>query len=129
MKRIISILAFLSFAICLLSCSYKGTYDDGYEEGYEDGEYMGYEEGYYAGIAEAQQYIAFVVDDDLWCLGRSIEKECGIHPEEAVQILSNYADVPDEVTEEELYAAIWAIYQYYYDSYEIINSIEDYDVD
>ena len=44
-------------------------------------------------------------------------------------ILSNYADVPDEVTEEELNKAIWAIYSYYYESREIMNAIEDYWID
>ena len=97
------------------------TYDSGYEEGYEN--------GFYDGIAEAQHDIAFYVEDDLSSLGWDIEDEYGIHPEKAVQILSNYADVPDEVDEDELNDAIWAIYRYYHDSQEVINGIEDYWID
>lgn len=137
MNRFISVLVIFSFAICLLSCSYRGTYDDGYADGYSNAEsemqYLmeeefldGYDIGYDDGIAEAQHDIAFLVEDDLWSIACDIEAEYGLHPEEAVQILSNYADVPDEVDEAELQAAILAIYHYYYDSNEIINDIEDY---
>lgn len=129
MKRFIAILASFALTICLSSCSFRGSYDDGYEDGYDDGYYAGFDYGYYEGIAEAQHDIASYVDDDLSSLGWDIEEEYGLHPEDALQILSNYADVPDEVTEEELNNAIWAIYRYYYKSHEVINGIEDYWID
>lgn len=37
MKRFMAILASATLFICLLSCSHRGTYDDGYEDGYNDG--------------------------------------------------------------------------------------------
>ena len=64
MKRFISVLVFFSFAICLLSCNHKGTYEDGYADGYSDAESVmqylieeefldgcdiGYSDGYDAG--------------------------------------------------------------------------------
>ena len=97
------------------------TYDTGYEDGYEN--------GFYDGIEEAQQYISIILDDELFMLSLNIEDKYGIYPEEAVQILSNYADVPDEVDIEELNDAIWAIYRYYYDSQEVINGIDDYEIE
>jgi hypothetical protein len=129
MKRFIAILVLLSVTICLCSCDYRGIYDEAYEDGYEDGHYAGQCDGYYDGIERAKEYIAFVVDDDLSSLAWDIEAEYGLHPEDALQILSNYADVPDEVDEEELKDAIWAIYRYYYDSHKVINDIEDYWID
>ena len=129
MKRLIAVLVLFALSICLLSCSYRGTYDDGYSEGYADGFFEGQINGYDEGIAEAQHDIAIRAEDDLWSLAWDIEDKYGIHPEEAVQILSNYADVPDEVDEAELHNAILAIYRYYYDSCEIVNDIEDYWID
>lgn len=126
MKKFIAILTSFAFVVCSLSgCRIEG-YHDGYDKGYDDGYEAGCDYGYSKGIADAQRYIAFVVDDDLSSLARDIKKAYGLHPEDALLILSNYADVPDEVTEEELNKAIWALYRYYYDSTEVINSIEDY---
>ena len=99
--------------------------DDSYYEGYEEG----YDDGYVEGIEKAQQFLAVVVDDDLSSLAWDIEDEYGLHPEDALQILSNYADCSGEVSEEELNNAIWAIYRYYYKSQEVINEIEDYWID
>ena len=129
MKRFIATLVLFALSICLLSCSQKRTYEDGYEDGYSDGLFEGQIKGYSEGVAEAQRDIALFVEDDLWSIAWDIEDKYGIHPEEAVQILSNYADVPDEVDEAELHNAILAIYHYYYDSHEVINGIEDYWID
>ena len=122
MKRLIAILA----AIFLVMCSLSSCRVEGYDTGYDDGYDAGYDYGYTKGIEEAQQFLEIVVDDDLSSLGWDIEDQYGLHPEDALMILSNYADVPDEVDEEDLNAAIWAIYRYYYESNKIINSIEDY---
>lgn len=129
MKRFMAILASAALFICSLSCSYRGTYDDGYEDGYSDGHYEGLCDGYEKGIERAKERIASRVEDDIWDMERDIENEHGINPWEAVEVLSNYADVPDEVTEEELHKAIWAIYSYYNKLNEVINGIEDYWID
>ena len=128
MKKIVLLIAVM-LAMCSLSgCRIEG-YNHGYDDGYDDGYESGYDIGYEEGVTRAQRYISFVLDDDLDSLAYDIEDTYGIHPEEAVQILSNYADVPDEVTEEELLNAIWAIYRYYHDSIEVVNGIEDYLID
>lgn len=129
MKRFIATLVLFALSICLLSCSQTRTYEDGYEDGYSDGLFEGQVNGYSEGISEAQHDIAFRVEDELWSLAWDIEDKYGIHPEEAVQILSNYVDVPDEVDEAKLHTAILAIYHYYYDSHEVMNGIEDYWID
>ena len=122
MKRLIAILA----AIVLVMCSLSSCRIEGYDKGHDDGYDAGYDYGYTKGIEEAQQFLAIVVDDDLSSLGWDIEDQYGLHPEDALMILSNYADVPDEVDKEDLNAAIWAIYRYYHESNKIINSIDDY---
>ena len=102
---------------------------DSYYRGYDDGYYEGRCEGYSEGIEKAKGYIAIAVDDDLDSLAWDIEDEYGLLPEDALQILSNYADRSGEVSEEELNNAIWAIYRYYYRSHVVTNEIEDYWID
>ena len=133
MKKHFSVVAVIAVIIFSLSSCGKSTYvreqeakreaiyDSGYETGYND--------GYSDAMQKAPVRIESRVDDDIWDLCHEIEEEYGIHPDEAAMILSNYADVPDEVTEEELNKAIWAIYRYYYESREIMNAIEDYWID
>ena len=128
MKKFFSIFAVL-IIFCFLPSCYAKTYDDGYAEGYEYGYDEGYYVGYYDGAIDAQRMIASRVEDDLRSLGREIKDEYGMHPGNAVEVLSNYADVPDEVTEEELHQAIWAIYRYYYKTHDVIKGIEDYQID
>ena len=129
MKRVISILASIVLVMCCLYGCRIEDYDAGYADGYTDGRDAGYDYAYAKGIEEAQRFLDIVVDEDLFFLCKDIEDQYGLHPEDALLILSNYADVPDEVTEEELTNAIWAIYHYYYKSNEIINGIEDYWID
>ena len=134
MKKVFAILAaFVILICCLTSCGGRSIYameQEAKEEAiYDRGYEAGYKEGYSAALSEAPERIEFYVDEDIWDLCNDIEDVYGIHPEEAVQILSNYADVPDEVDEAELSKAIWAIYRYYYDSREIMNEIEDYWID
>lgn len=128
------------FSSCSSQSAYDEGYADGYDDGYSDGEFdmqlevedsilAGYDTGYYDGIAEAQHDIAVRVEDDLSSIAWDISDKYGLFPDEALQILSNYADVPDEVDKEELNDAIWAICRYYYDSNEIINNIDDYWID
>lgn len=129
MKRFIAIIAIFAVSLCLYSCDYSSFYDEGYEDGYQDGHFDGEYYGYYEGIERAKEYIAFVVDEDLSSIAYDIEDQYGLHPEEALQILSNYADVPDEVDIEKVDDAIWAIYCYYNNMQKIINGIEDYWID
>ena len=128
-KLIAAITVLLVLLLASSSCNYKGNYDDGYDDGYADGYtdgcFDGRIKGYEDGIAKAQKHLAFAIDDDLSELGYKIEREYGMHPEDALMILSNYADVPDEASEDEVDDAIWAIYRYYYESLKVIDGIED----
>ena len=132
MKKLFIVIAVIAIIFSLSSCG-KSTYareqeakkEAIYESGYE----AGYNDGYFDAMLEAPERIECYVDDDIQDLCFEIKHKYGIYPEEAAMILSNYADVPDEVTEEELSKAIWAIYSYYFESYEIMNEIEDYWID
>lgn len=109
------------------SCSEHNEvkHNDPYYEGYSDG----YDEGYYDGIGITQESIESLIESDLWFLSHDIEDEYGLHPEDALNVLTNYIDVPDEVDELELVNAIYAIRRYYHKSNEVINNIEDYWID
>ena len=130
MKNHFIAIAIIAVLTCSLSACGKSDYAREQEAKREAIYESGYEAGYNAGYSEAMQKapgrIESRVDDDIWDLCHEIEDKYGIHPEEAAMILSNYADVPAEVTEEELSKALWAIYRYYYGSCEILNGIEDY---
>lgn len=132
-KSFVILSVFLIIICCLCSCGGKSTYArerEAKEEAiYQRGYDAGYEEGYRAAMSKAPEKIDFYVEEDIWDLNHDIEDVYGIHPEEAAMILSNYADVPDEVTEEELSKAIWAIYRYYYGSREVMSGIDDYWID
>ena len=133
MKKHFIVVTVITVIVCFLSSCGKSTYareqeakrEAIYESGYE----AGYKDGYSEAMQKAPGRIESRVDDDIWDLCREIKNKYGIYPEEAAMILSNYADVPDEVTEEELNKAIWAIYRYYFKSCEIMNEIEDYWID
>lgn len=118
----VGLLVFSVFTM-LSSCSEKkvSEVDDSYYEGYSD--------GYYDGVEKAKQYIAFAVEDDLYSIAWDIEDEYGMLPEDALNVLTNYIDAPDEVSEQELTDAIYAIRDYYYTANDIINGIEDYCID
>ena len=133
MKKHLTLVTVLCVLVCCLSSCGKSEYareqeakrESIYESGYE----AGYDDGYFEAMQKAPGKIESRVDDDIWDLCKEIENEYGIHPEEAANILSRYADTPDEVTEEELNKALWAIYRYYFGSLEIMNEIEDYWID
>lgn len=109
------------------------TYDTGYEDGISIGKEIGYDEGYdegyFDGMQKAPGKIESRVYDDIWDLCKEIEDKYGIHPEEAIQILANYADDTEAINAEELNRAIWVIFRYYHDSNKIMNGIEDYWID
>ena len=91
----------------------EAAYNDGYEAGYDD--------GYHEGISDAQEHLENRIQDISW----DVKEAHGISPEKALQILTNYAD-GEPVTEAQLHQAIWAINEYYWDSYEDINDIDTY---
>lgn len=132
MKKHFIVVAVIVIIFSLSSCG-KSTYareqetkrETIYDSGYE----AGYNDGYFEAMQKAPRKIESLVEDDIWDICYEIKSEYGIYPEEAAMILCNYADVPDEVTEEELNKAIWAMYKYYYESHEVMNEIEDYWID
>jgi flagellar biosynthesis/type III secretory pathway protein FliH len=91
--------------------------ESAYKNGYNDG----YNEGRWEGIEDAQ----FYTEDDLFRLSCKIEDEHGINPEEAINLLTNYAN-GEPVSEKDLMNAIWALSQFYWGTYDIINDMEDY---
>lgn len=118
------------FALCavlafgLSSCGRKGSSDGGQYGDYHDG----YVDGYKDGISSAQKSISFRVDDSFNEIDYENLKERGIFIEDAVAILTNYAD-GESVDEEDLHNAIWSIHKFYYDAWEIVWEIDDYTID
>lgn len=128
MKRSFQVV--LCLCLCVVLLSSCGFTQDDLDEEWEDGYEYGYESGYADGYDDAMQKVPAKIEDrvefDIEDLCYAIKKKYGIHPEDAANKLSIYADVPDEVTEEELIKAIWAIYMYYHGASDIINGIGDY---
>lgn len=133
MKKLFLIIPVFAAALfCLASCRGRSIYameeeakrEAAFQSGYE----AGYEEGYYAGKSETQEAIAFYVEDDLSKLEFDIKDETGMYPEEAIQILTNYAD-GHPVSESELNKALWTINYFYWDAFDIAHGIEDYWID
>ncbi len=119
MKKSILIITLLAATFLFLSSCQRSIYEmereAKREAAFNDGYDVGYEEGYWEGISDAQEHLEDVLQDLL----------LEIEPEEAIQILTNYAD-GEPITEEELHKAIWAIHQYYWDSYHAINDSDSY---
>lgn len=117
---------------CLSSCGqsdYARDQEAKREAIYESGYEAGFKDGYSEAMQKAPGRIESRVDDDIWDLCCEIENKYGIHPEEAIQILANYADDPEAIETEELNRAIWATFRYYYNSYKIMNGIDTYLID
>ncbi len=134
MKRFFIMLLIVFLACCLCACgsetAYVNTdYDEGFSVGYDEGCVDGFDTGYMIGVQETQDKIASYLEDDLWDICDNIEDKYGMRPEDAVQILANYADDPDAISEQELNKAIWVIFRYYHDSHEIIYGVDDYWID
>ena len=83
---------------------------------------VAYDAGYEDGIYEAQEHFKDYV---IWDLSYDIEEEYGLSPEEAITILSHYAD-GEPISKQELYKAINTLRRYYYDLQEAINDIDSY---
>ena len=81
-----------------------------------------YDAGYEDGICDAQEHFKDYV---IWDLSCDIEDEYGMSPDEAIIILSNYAE-GEPTPKQELYKAINTLSRYYYDLHEAINDIDNY---
>lgn len=114
----------ISLIICLISCKrsiYAMEQDVKRESAYENGYNEGYNEGRWEGIEDAK----FYTEDDLSRLSWEIEDKYGICPENAINLLTNYAD-GEPVSEKDIMNAIWALHKFYWGAYDIINNMEDY---
>ena len=111
---IITLLTVVFFSSCQRSI-YEMEREAKREAAFNDGYDAGYEEGYWEGVSDAQKHLEDVLQDI----------SLDIEPEAALQILTNYAD-GEPIPEEELHKAIWAIHQYYLDSYQAINDSDSY---
>lgn len=132
MKKLFLMLLVLSIVFSCTGCidnnTYETAYDEGYNQGAEDGWSEGFDFGYAEALCEAPKRIDFYVEEDIWHLDFDIEDKYGIFPEDAFNVLENYA-YGEPIPEDELYEAIWAAIEYYYDSRDIINDIEEYSLD
>ncbi len=128
MKRLFAAtLMIVAIFLCLFSCERseyameqdakrEAIYNRGYEVGYE----AGYENGRCEGFEDAQSF----VEDELFSLEHDIKHNTGISPEQALQILMNYAD-GEPTSETELKQAILTINQFYWNANNIVHEIED----
>lgn len=87
----------------------EAIYNRGYEAGKEEGKF------------EAQDAFEQTAQDLAW----DTRILYGIEPEEAMWILTNYAD-GEPVSKKELNDAIWAIHHYYCEMQEAIDDIDSY---
>lgn len=112
MKRIFCALLII-FTVMLTACDSRGGYEDGYSDGYTQA------------LKDATSMVEDRLKDDLHYLSKSIDDEYGMDPEDAVKILMVVAD-GDSVSERELVHAMWAVWEYYRGSEELIDDIGSY---
>lgn len=112
-KRILSIALCVILVFGLSSCEnssneeYYGDYHDGYVEGYD--------EGYDDAFSDAQSYAEECFSGV--CYDNKVE--------DALTTLILYID-GEPITEAELHKAIWAINDFYYDTFDMIHDLDDY---
>lgn len=124
MKKILAtVLAFIILLCCLASCKGRSIYAME-----QDARIEALEEKYHEGVSNAQEHIASLVDIEMMDLEFDIDDKWGMTAEEAIQILTNYAD-GEPISEKEVNKAIWAISQYYHGVNDITNGIDDYWID
>lgn len=124
MRKILSIVLCAVLVFSLSSCERKEISNDEYYGDYHDG----YVDGYTDGIEEAQQAISFYIEEDFYEISSNNKDERGISIEDAIQILTNYAD-GEPISDAELRNAIWSIDKFYYETCDIVYNIEDYSLD
>ncbi len=123
MKKILAFMMIAVLFCCLASCGGRSIYAME-----RDAEAEAMEEKYREGVSEAQEQIASLVETEMWDLEFDIGDKWGMTAEEAIQILTTYAD-GEPVSESKVNKAIWAISQYYRGVNEIANGIDDYWID
>ena len=112
-SRILSIVLCVALSLCLISCEdssteeYYGDYHDGYVEGYDEG----YDDAFLDAQSYAEECFSSVCYDN--------------NVEEALATLILYTD-GEPITEAELHKAIWAINDFYYDTSDMIQDLDDY---
>ena len=112
----------LTFALCSCGRSIPEMEREAKKEAaFNDGYEAGYDEGYREGLSDAQERLKNLLHDLSW----DTKNENGVDAETAIQILTNYAD-GEPITEAQLNQAIWAIKQYYWESYWAIGDIDNY---
>lgn len=152
MKKFVLFLVLLFVAVNFSSCvtngyyeeGYAAGYDDGYSDakfemtsiaedwmesgydtGYDDGYIGGCEEGYVDGFEDCESELSGSLDWKLSEVRGKAKEIFGISPYEAVQVITNYADDPSEISEDDLIAAIGSISYYYeYSNSAIYDLIE-----
>ena len=99
MKQRIAFIITVIVLLGLTSCgdnAYDDAYGEGYDAGYDDGYDFGYEtamnDWYFEGIDSCQGQISNMACDDLYDLDDHVYEMYGVSPDEAMQILENYAD-------------------------------------
>ena len=119
----------LSFVICAILCLslsscersiYAMEQDAKREAAYNEGYDFGYEEGRIEGFSDAQ----FWLEEDLNDISSDIETKYGISPDEAIEMLTLYAD-GEYVPRDELRKASLAVSQFYLKSQNAIRDTED----
>ena len=115
MKRIVMILLCGILCVGLSSCEKSsGNSNSNYNDRYAA--------GYAAGIEDLGRFAEVVFDD----VGSNLHSERGMYPDEALQILTNYAD-GEPVSQRDVDDAIWALQKYYNDLTKAMHNLaEDY---
>lgn len=129
---VVSFFLVLSLAAVIIGKSYAAKYQEGYEAGrlsVQAAEVGTYSDGYRDGISRAQHAIEDLLMDDAYHLSCEIEETYGISPDMAIATISNYLDLPGEITESELFAASLAIHRYYTDLQDILQRVDEYSID
>lgn len=121
-KRILCVALCVLLVFGLSSCEisseekYYGDYHDGYVDGYNDG------------VSKAQDSIGGYAEEYFNNINSGNKKDRGITVDDAVQILTNYAD-GEPISEEELHNAIWSIQKFYCDAWDLIWELDDCVID
>lgn len=115
MKKILIVAMCIALCFSLTACESE----DSYQDGYDDGRYEGYGDGY----TEALDDVCDFAENSLSDACYDIEEEMGMHPEEAIQTLTNYA-IGEPVAEENLLNAIWVIEKYYNDVRDVVHDLD-----
>ena len=124
-QRILIITILLLLLLCFPSCKksiHAREEEAKREAAYNDGYEVGYVEGYVEGKSDAKSNF----EDEALRVSWNVEDENGMSPDDALQILTNYAD-GEPITEEKLHQAIWAINQYYWRMNDAIHDRDSYD--